>query len=393
MTEIKAIRYRSTVEYTRVVLDLSKTASFRSARIANPDRLYIDIPGSYLTRDVQNTLDVGEGPLKAVRAAQFDPRTVRVVFDLAEVEDFKIFSLDDPPRVIVDVFGQAGEKTGSSRIAVAGGRSDAEKKAAVERIAQAKRVAKEKRIPGKKHNIGNIRNVRRVVVDAGHGGYDPGASGPNGIKEKDVVLDIAKRIKRILENKGGYEVYLTRSRDKFMSLEERTDVANKKGADLFVSVHANAHNSRRVRGIETYFLNFTNNAEAMKVAARENKISLKRMHGKRTDRDVILASLQLQNNRDESLRLANYVQGSMVSSVGRRYTHVRNLGVKEALFYVLFGAKMPSVLVEVSFITNPLEAKRLKSHSYREHLASGIAAGIEKYFDTLPPEQKVAMRY
>ena len=237
----------------------------------------------------------------------------------------------------------------------------------------------------------NIRVVYKVVLDAGHGGRDPGALGSNGLKEKNIVLDIAKRVKKILEAKGGYEVHFTRDRDRYLSLEKRTVISNKHNADLFVSIHANANPSSRIRGMETYFLNFASNEQAMKVAARENRISLKRMKKARSEQEAILASLQLQNNRDESLKLANFVQDSMVYSM-RKYSRIKDLGVKQALFYVLFGAEMPSVLVEVSYITNPEEAKRLKSGNYRESLAKGIASGVKKYFDSIPPEHKIAMR-
>ncbi len=446
--EVKGIRYSSSADYTRVVIDLSTGTSYRNDRIQKPDRLYIDLAGSVLPKEMWKTLNLGDGPLKAVRMAQFDPGTVRVVFDLNEIKNYRIFTLSSPPRIVVDVFGpgdvtvarndsaEKGVEKGVEIVQAADAESPVveqsaaqpvqevaeqsqsavsqeepvKKMASAENVAEAsavqkdtadnaefsaKSLAKQKWLPGKKtlDAPGNIRTVRRVVIDAGHGGHDPGASGSNGIVEKNVVLDVAKRIKKILESKGNYEVYLTRDKDKFLSLEERTVVANEKNADLFISVHANAHNNRSISGLETYFLNFTNDAEALKVAARENKISMKRVHRTRSESEVILASLELQNNRDESLRLANYVHGSMVSEVDRNYGHVKDLGVKEALFYVLFGAKMPSVLVEVSFITNPEEARRLKSPTYRQHLASGIAGGVDKYFDTLPPEQKVALRY
>ncbi|MGD2079726.1 MAG: N-acetylmuramoyl-L-alanine amidase [Nitrospirota bacterium] len=386
------IRYWSSENYTRVVIDLSDQVSFRKGRLRNPDRLYLDLSGSALPGEAERSIEIGEGPLKGVRAAQFDPRTVRVVLDLEGVEDFKVFTLDGPPRLVVDIHGGPGGKAKTGGPPAAEEMSDAEKAAAVEKIANARSVEKRKWLPAEKAGL-DIRRPRVVVVDPGHGGHDPGATGPNGIREKDIVLDVAKQLKNMLEAKGDYEVYLTRDRDVYLSLEERTVIANRKDADLFVSVHANAHDSRNVRGLETYFLNYTNEREALKVAARENKISVRRMQKARSEREVILASLQLDYNVKQSLELANYVQGAMVSEVDRWYTGVRDLGVKNALFYVLVGAKMPSVLVEVSFITNPVEAGRLKSQSYRRRIAEGISSGIEEYFAALPAQQKVAMRY
>lgn len=389
--QLNDIRYWSSENYTRVVIDLSEEVSFQKGRLSNPDRLYIDLTGSLLPGNPEKSLQIGEGPLKGVRAAQFDPRTVRVVLDLEGAEDFKVFTLDGPPRLVVDIFGP-GEKAREDGPPAVQAMSDGEKAAAVEKIASAKSIEKRKWLPDEKADI-DIKRPKVVVVDAGHGGHDPGAIGPNGIREKDVVLDVAKQIKKRLEAKGGYEVYLTRDRDVYLSLEERTVIANQKDADLFVSVHANAHDSRNVRGLETYFLNYTNEREAIKVAARENKISVRRMQKARSEREVILASLQLDYNVKQSLELANYVQNSMVGEVDRWYTGVKDLGVKNALFYVLVGAKMPSVLVEVSFITNPVEAGRLNSEAYRKRVAEGISSGIEEYFAALPAEQKVAMRY
>jgi N-acetylmuramoyl-L-alanine amidase len=419
--EIKGVRYWSSGEgYTRVVIDLTKKPEFSNNRIKNPDRVYVDLVGSVLPPDADKDLRIGDGIIEGVRVAQFDPETVRVVLDLKRLGKHEIFTLSGPPRVVIDVYGYsekeitdkepifAEEKklaeeqrlaeerilAEEKRLAEEKANARAEKLARVKKIAESKALGKKAIAASREGDINDLKpsHVRRVVIDAGHGGHDPGAIGAGGVREKDVVLDIAKKVKKTLEAKGGYEVYLTRNNDKALNLEERTMVANEKGAELFISVHANAHNSKNVSGLETYFLNYTNEKEALKVAARENKISVRRMQKARSEREVILASLQLDNNVHESRRLANYVQTEMVSVVDKRYPRVKDLGVKNALFYVLVGAKMPSALVEVAFITNPTEAKRLKSKAYREHLSNGIARGIEKYFDTLPPEQKIAMR-
>jgi N-acetylmuramoyl-L-alanine amidase len=349
---VEEISHTSNGDRTRVVIRLSGSAEFEKKRILSPDRLFVDIKGGRLSGGFSGAgaIDVGDGIVRRIRAAQHDGSTARVVLDLDKAGDFKVASTAGSSVIVIEVFG-ASE---------AASRDDADV------------------------------SLCRVVVDAGHGGHDPGAVGPRGIKEKDVVLDIALRVKKALEGKG-CEVFLTRDRDVFLTLEERSMIANRKGADLFVSIHANASRKRSARGIETYLLNWTDDEEAMKVAARENQISLKRMKQDRSELDIILASLELQNKRDESLRLAHRLQDSMVSSLGPRFRRVTDLGVKQALFYVLVGARMPSALVEVSFITNHEEARRLKSPEYRGYLARGIAGGIMQYMRP-SADQKVALK-
>ncbi|MFH1026061.1 MAG: N-acetylmuramoyl-L-alanine amidase, partial [Nitrospirota bacterium] len=233
---------------------------------------------------------------------------------------------------------------------------------------------------------------RRIVLDPGHGGHDPGAVGPKNLYEKDVVLDIALKLKKVLMEDPFNEVFLTRERDIFIPLEERTAMANRKNADLFVSIHANASPRREAKGIETYLLNWTDDEEAIRVAARENAISLKKMRAMNRQVDivdVIKSDLIRENKRDESIKLANYIQRSLISNLDSDTKHVLNLGVKQALFYVLFGAKMPSVLVEVSFISNPEEERLLSNDAYRTEIAKGIAKGLNTYLTSAPTVQKV----
>ncbi|MGC2062937.1 MAG: N-acetylmuramoyl-L-alanine amidase [Thermodesulfovibrionales bacterium] len=345
--DVSDIRFWSYPDYTRVVVTLSDTPDFTKKRLSNPDRLYFDIRNSQIRKELKTTLPVGNGMLKSVRASQYDENTVRVVLDLEKVRDYKIITMEDPIRLIIDINGQAS-------------------------------VASNPEAPAK----------RRIVIDPGHGGHDPGAVGPNKLYEKDVVLDIALKLRKILAEDPSVEVFLTRDKDIFIPLEQRTAIANSKNADLFVSVHANASPRKEAKGIETYFLNWTNDEEANKVAARENKISLKKMKKMNEERDIleiIKGDLSRDSKRDESLKLANYIQLSMVNTLNRDYSHIVDLGVKQALFYVLFGARMSSVLVEVSFISNPLEEKLLSNNDYREGLAKSIAGGITSYVAAVPP--------
>jgi N-acetylmuramoyl-L-alanine amidase len=216
--------------------------------------------------------------------------------------------------------------------------------------------------------------VRRVVIDPGHGGQDSGAIGPAGTREKDVALAISLKLAQRLEAMG-LDVVLTREGDRFVSLEDRTRQANRERGDLFISVHCNAAASHALRGVETYTLNTSSNRYAIRLAARENATSERGV----SDLQFILADLATRANTGESARLAERVQRSVVGTLSQGYDQVRDLGTKEALFFVLLGAKMPSILVETSFISQPDEEKRLADPTYQATVAEAIATGVEAY--------------
>lgn len=234
----------------------------------------------------------------------------------------------------------------------------------------------------------------RVVVDAGHGGKDPGAMSRRGHKEKHVVLDIAKRLKRKLEKTGGYEVILTRSSDKYLELEDRAKIANRKDADIFVSIHANASRNKRSRGLETYYLNKNSDEETIKIAARENGVPIEKMKRAMdtTNWEYMLASLATQRKQYQSGRLAKVVREKMYSAVRSRYHGVTTKRSSMGPFYVLYGARMPAVLVEVSYMSNKTEASRLATSTYRDYLAGGIAEGIRAYLNSIPSASGLAKR-
>jgi N-acetylmuramoyl-L-alanine amidase len=352
--DITNIRHSSSQGYTRVVVDLSRPVEFTKKRLSNPDRLYFDLRNSRIAKEIQNRLPVGDGILKSVRAGQYDPDTVRIVLDLETMEDFSAFILDNPTKLVIDVNAKKQDTS-----------------------AVGKRI---------------------IVLDPGHGGHDPGAVGRRGLQEKDVVLDIALKVREILTKEPDMEIVLTRDKDIFIPLEERSLIALKHEAELFVSIHANASPNRAARGIETYLQNWTNEEEAIRVAARENYISVKRMKEqmaryKSDDLGKILSDLNRDYKRDESIALANYVQSSLYSDVVRVHKKTANLGVKKAMFFVLMGANMPpSILAEVSFISNPEEEQLLSSESYRTLIAHSIASGIKAYFSSSTPVQRVAGR-
>ncbi len=341
--DIEGVRFWSSARYTRVVVDVAGPLEFTRKSLSDPDRLYFDLRNSILSKKVKTSLPVKDGILKNVRIGQFNKDTVRVVLDLQEFDNFNVFILKDPYRLVIDVFGKKRSKHVFEK--------------------------------GQKKGF---TGIKRVVIDPGHGGKDPGAIGPGGLLEKDVVLVIAKKLGKILHRKYGMEVVYTRNRDVFIPLEERTAIANSKNADLFVSIHVNSSRGRAVRGIETYFLNWTTNRESMKVAARENAISVRKMQELKGEIDW-LTDLVRENKKQESMRLAGNVQKSLIETLARDYKGIMDLGVNWALFYVLVGAEMPSILVETSFISNRIEERRLSTVKYQEKIAEAIASGIHTY--------------
>ncbi|HYG69271.1 MAG TPA: N-acetylmuramoyl-L-alanine amidase, partial [Anaeromyxobacteraceae bacterium] len=289
-------------------------------------------------------------------------------------DEVQVFALDDPPRLVVDVGAHPKEPA-----AIAEAAPPAPPAAAVEvppAHAPAPAPAPAPATASARPSLDEVETgaIRRIVVDAGHGGHDPGAIGPSRVREKDVTLAIAKRLAKRLRSQG-FEVVLTRDRDRYLALEERTAIANTARGDLFVSIHANAHPRRNREGVETYFLNVADDRYAARLAARENGMELgEGQSASQVQR--ILADLDAKASAASSRRLASLVQREVVASVRSRVGDVRDLGVKSALFYVLLGARMPAVLVETAFISNRTEERRLKSERYQEEVASAIARAV-----------------
>ena len=217
--------------------------------------------------------------------------------------------------------------------------------------------------------------IGRIVIDAGHGGHDTGTIGPNGLQEKDLVLNVALRLGRLLESRLGADVIYTRDDDTFIPLETRTAIANEHQADLFISVHANSSQDESARGVETYYLNFTSNPEALEVAARENAVSQKSIH----ELQDLVKKITLKEKIDESRELASDVQQSLYTGLSAKSPTLRNRGVKKAPFVVLIGANMPSILAEISFVSNPVDEKKLETPEYRQKIAESLYKGIATY--------------
>jgi N-acetylmuramoyl-L-alanine amidase len=229
--------------------------------------------------------------------------------------------------------------------------------------------------------------VSRIVIDAGHGGHDPGAQA-NGVTEAELVLDVALRLEKLLKDQPGFAPVLTRSTDDFIALQERTAIANRESADLFLSIHANASRQPTARGVETYLLNFATNPQAEAVAARENASSGQTMG----TLPEILKAIALNNKLAESRELATIVQTSMVRRLAAQNKGMRDLGVKQAPFVVLIGAQMPSVLAEISFVTNKSDASLLKQNAYRQRIAQALFDAILKYQASLKKVTTIATR-
>jgi len=217
--------------------------------------------------------------------------------------------------------------------------------------------------------------IGRIVIDPGHGGHDTGTIGPNGLEEKDLVLDVAKRLGKLLDARLGADVIYTRQDDTFIPLETRTAIANQEEADLFVSIHANSSRDPDARGVETYYLNFTSNANALEVAARENAVSDKSIH----ELQDLVKKIALKEKIEESREFAANVQQSLHSGLSTKSPGIRDRGVKKAPFIVLIGANMPSILAEISFVSNPGDERRLETAEYRQRIAESLYKGISKY--------------
>lgn len=366
---MKSLRHYTGTDYTRIVLDFDKEISFKRNRLANPDRLYLDFDNTVAYKSLlEQKLEVDDGFLKQIRIGQNTFRRVRVVLDIKSLDSFEVFSLYHPYRVVIDI---QGKKTEPPPVAT--------KKP--EETPAAPLSSPEMAKANTNGNYSLARQlglkVRRIVLDPGHGGHDPGAM-RNRLREKDITLDVSRRLKTILESELGYEVLMTRNEDEFIALEQRTAFANSNSADLFVSVHVNSSRNLKAHGVETYYLNFATTPEAMEVAARENAIAEKNMG----ELQKLTAAIALNSKIEESRDFASLIQTNLVDYLKKSYTP-NNLGVKQAPFYVLIGAQMPSILAEISFISNEREFGLLDKTSYRQSVAEGLAKGIRRYIETL----------
>jgi N-acetylmuramoyl-L-alanine amidase len=377
--QLTSVRHWSDSNYTRVVFDFSEPVSFRFNYLAAepreqvPARIYLDIDNLDLQQAQSEFPKVADAVVSEIRAGQPLQGVTRVVLDLKSEADYKVFSLDDPFRIVVDIDAATTAATPDHRPELRSLPPAADQIASI--LDRSPRDAPPRvQIPDRNPSAG----LRRIVVDAGHGGKDPGAIGPSRVMEKDVTLAIARVLAKRLRSDLGCEVIMTRDDDRFLPLQERTALANRVDADLFISIHANASENSQAYGIETYYLNFSKNDQAVAVAARENGTSLKEVG----NLELILFDLMANSKINESSRLAAEIQNSLIQRLGQQYSNVKNLGVRPGPFHVLLGATMPSVLVETAFVSNRREEKRLTSPDYHRHAADAILAGVRNYAKT-----------
>jgi len=384
---IKEIRRAVLPDAVRITIELDGEVPFHDERIADPPRVFVDLPGTRATPalvDQTIRFDSDADVVRQVRIGRHPNNTTRIVLDAAGVTSYSVYPLYGPYRLVIDCV--RGATTTAPPLAPLSSTLSPPATPLLGRPRAEGALAATKNLTGgfsiaRQLGLG----VSRIVIDAGHGGHDPGAKG-KGVTEAKLVLDVALRLEKLLQKVPGVEVFLTRRTDEFISLPERTAIANREGADLFLSIHANASQSAQARGIETYFLNFATNLSAAAVAARENAASNQSM-GALPD---FVKAIALNNKLDESRDFATQVQRAMFDRLKTTNKTIKNLGVKQAPFVVLIGAAMPSVLTEISFVTNAQEAKLLKGNLYRQRIAEALFNAIRKYQSSLKNSTTVA---
>jgi len=397
--QVTDVQVYSGQDYSRIVVVLSGEARHRW-QILPPDpgdggtrRLYVDLEDVVIRPGVPSRFDVKGDVARKVRMSYFKPDTARMVVEVENLRSQNVFVLQNPYRVIVDVQGEAAPKHAVRSPERKSARPDEDKPAKAAKSSgkpagktgESLRDAGKPGLPGVSLDSPGKRRmarqlveqlgltVRTVMVDAGHGGRDSGARGAGGLWEKNVNLKVAKLLGARLE-KMGFEVLHTRTSDKYVPLEVRTAMANARKADLFVSIHCNAHGDPGSSGMETYSLNLASTPDEVRVAARENAVDARRI----SEMQKILDELMHASKLSESREFAKVAHQSALSQA-RKSLNLRDRGVHEAPFYVLLGAKMPAILVEIGYITNPAEAARMKDEKYLDGLARGIADGVRAY--------------
>jgi N-acetylmuramoyl-L-alanine amidase len=414
----------------RVSIEMDRELVFRQEQLENPRRLFFDLREASPSPGLRDkTLTFSDDIVREIRLGRHPQNTTRIVLDTEGVESYSVFTLYSPYRLIVDF-----RRRGAPPVAQIGpllppavpttGLVLPEPKpapvvptpppAAISASPPPPLTAPPSlgppltsrdipatpppTLPAPALPSANSNGafslarqlglgVSRIVLDPGHGGHDPGARG-NGLSEAELVLDVTLRLKKLLEKQPGVEVTLTRESDIFIPLDERTAIANRKNADLFLSIHANASRNPKASGVETYFLNFAANPEAEAVAARENSASGQTMH----NLPDIVRAIALNNKIDESRDFAATIQKAMVRKLSARNKELRDLGVKQAPFVVLIGAGMPSVLAEISFVTHRQESQLLKTGAYRQQIADALFDAITNYQKSLKSRATIAAR-
>jgi len=423
---IKRITASSTKDSTRIVIALENAVEFQSARIKNPDRIFFDLHQAKLGPGLAGKTIEGNGLLKTIRVAQNQAGVVRVVLDVNGAESYSASLLKNPYRLVIDLGSEAelAKKTNAdpaespitekivSRAAKKNARRGEPSAAGSEDTARTESPKDTPTRPGSNAKSESARSrsmkvthdaaarlaapaaphpthdgqqsltralglkVGRIVIDPGHGGHDTGTIGPTGLMEKDLCLDVALRLGKIIRQRlPGAEVIFTREDDTYIPLEDRTSIANEAKADLFLSIHANSSQDHKARGIETYYLNLKGAPEDMEVAARENALAQGGVH----DLQDLVTRIARNEKLEESREFAGDVQESLAKRLQKLSRYQKNRGVRKAPFVVLIGANMPSVLAEISFLSNPADEQLLKRPDARQRVAEGLYQGVASY--------------
>jgi len=360
---VTEIRHWSNPSYTRLSITLNQETSYKhrmpDAKASN--QIYIDIRNAALVAGATD-ISVGDGLLKSARLSKLNADWVRLVVNVEILKKYEIFPFYDPYRIILDIHGE--------------GRAGIAKNE--DNIHDRPSAVEEKKLEPKRERTKQGK-IRRIVIDPGHGGKDPGAVGANGTMEKEVALAIGTKLAEKIKRELGIEVVMTRTTDVFIPLQERTSIANKVEADMFISIHANASPNKSTAGIESYYLNLAKTDKVAQLAAHENGTSLEKV----STLQAILFDLMANYKLNDSAHLADEVQRALYKKVTSKYQGSKNLGVKQGPFFVLVGATMPSILVETAFLSNEMEEARLSDQLYQETTADGILKGIGSYIMSL----------
>ncbi len=432
VASVMKVRHLSASDHTLVTVEMDKASGYDKNRLSNPDRVYLDFSNARLSSDLPDRIiAVEDDILKQIRIAQFSASVVRIVLDCKSAGDFSIVERHSPYRIEIDLHQARtksvaipaapskappvetavvvskraepsvreaaisqtdkrvepeGETSPPKSVSPSGGKSS-KPPPPLAITPEPAAVAPKAALPTSQGDRTLTRmlglKVNRIVIDPGHGGHDLGTIGPGGLMEKDFVLSLAIGLQKMLQDNLGSEVFLTRTDDSFISLEERTAIANQHRADLFISIHANSSKIPSISGVETYYLSFAKTNAEREIAARENATALSNV----ADLEDLIKKIAQADKSAESRELASTVQKKLFSGARQLLPSTQNRGVRTAPFVVLIGANMPSVLTEVAFISNPKVEKVLKNATNHEHLVKALFSGIEAYIKTLGNDQ------
>jgi N-acetylmuramoyl-L-alanine amidase len=371
LPKITGVRHWSSSIGTTVVIDMQDQVPYEVHRLMSPARIYFDLHDTVLPQELAGkTMEVGDASLARVRVAQPVAGVTRIVLDTKDGSNFAVSMESNPYRLVVELRDSVKSAALNPRPPTAAAKS------ALTAALEAKASAPP--LPAKTGKF-------RIVLDAGHGGWDLGTVGRQGLLEKDLVLDVTQRLRKLLQSRLGSEVMLTRGGDEYLPLDQRADFANQAQADLFVSVHANYSSSATARGVETYYTNFFS-APGFKEVERHVDGNIA------APTPVSLSAGALHDKIEESRRLAASVQRSLYATLAAKSPDIRDRGIKDASFAVLTGTTMPSILTEISFVSSPADEHNLQSDNYRQQIAEALYKGIARYQESSPRAKVAQLR-